>query len=127
MGVNTGDFVEFTEDSIRDFVQNGVNYVDIIGKTLKDVPIRITQVRLDVHDDLVTEMWAEDKMVFTAKVNYSGQAGLYLSIHTADKCYYTLEDLEEAALVESKKEKQLPEGVKFISSIIKWVARIAAR
>ena len=112
-GVNTGEFVEFTVDSIRDFVQNGVNYVDIIGKTLKDVPIRITQVRLDVHDDLVTEMWAEDKMVFTAKVNYSGQAGLYLSIHTADKCYYTLEDLEEAVLAESKKEEQLPAGVKF--------------
>lgn len=112
-GVNTGDFVEFTVDTIRDFVQNGANYVDIIGKTLKDVPIRISQVRLDIHDDLVTEMWAEDKMVFTAKVSYSGQAGLYLSIHTADKCYYTLEDLEEAALAESKKEEQLPAGVKF--------------
>ena len=45
--------------------------------------------------------------------DYSGQAGLYLSIHTADKCYYTLEDLEEATLAESNKEEQLPAGVKF--------------
>lgn len=110
-GVKSGEFVEFTVDTIRDYVSNGINYVDISGKTLKDVPIRISNVRLADHDDLVTEMWAEDKMVFTAKVSYSGQAGLYLSMYSADKCYYTLEDLEEATIVEEK--TSLPKGVKF--------------
>lgn len=112
-GVNSGDFVEFTVDVIKDYVTNGINYVDVTGKTLKGTPIRFANVRLDTHEDMITDMWGEEGMVFTAKVSYSGQVGLYLSIYSADKCYYTLEDLEEASIVEGKKEEELPKGVKF--------------
>lgn len=120
-GVNAGDFVEFTVDLINDRVSNGVNYVDISGKSLKDVPIRISNVRLEDHDDLVTEMWGEEGMVFTAKVSYSGQAGLYLSIYSASKCFYTLEDLEEAAIEAASKSKkeETPSGVKFHKYVYK--------
>lgn len=79
--VKLGDDLSFSVDKIQDHTEGGVMKCTIIGRTLDNTPIRIYNVTLSQHEELISEMWMDDKF-YRGKVSYANEVGIVLRIDT---------------------------------------------